>query len=315
MKRFVAGQWFLIALAAVLAVGFAMPDRLQGLADAKQLRMGLVATVLFLMALPLETRIVWRVFRRPWAAFLAVGVNMGLLPVIAWLVSLGLSREMAIGLLVTAATPCTLASASVWTRRAGGNDAVAMFVTILTNVSCFVVTPMWLLATTGKSVDIPMGPMIARLGLLVVLPIVLAQLLRQIAPLGRWATDRKRTLSTLAQCGILTMVLIGAVRSANVLRTAGEASLGLADLALMLVAVLAVHLAALWLGCRLARLLRMANDDVPAVAFAGSQKTLMVGLDVAITYYGGLAILPMVAYHVGQLLVDTLIADRWRSAK
>jgi len=86
-------------------------------------------------------------------------------------------------------------------------------------------------------------------------------------------------------------------------------------LALVLVAVLAVHLAALWLGCRLARLLRMANDDVPAVAFAGSQKTLMVGLDVAITYYGGLAILPMVAYHVGQLLVDTLIADRWRSAK
>jgi len=34
---------------------------------------------------------------------------------------------------------------------------------------------------------------------------------------------------------------------------------------------------------------------------------------VAVTYFGGLAILPMVTYHVGQLLVDTIIADRLRN--
>ena len=50
-----------------------------------------------------------------------------------------------------------------------------------------------------------------------------------------------------------------------------------------------------------------------AVGIAGSQKTLMVGLDIAITYVGGLAILPMVVYHVAQLLADTVIADRLRS--
>ena len=38
----------------------------------------------------------------------------------------------------------------------------------------------------------------------------------------------------------------------------------------------------------------------------------MVGLSVATEYFGGLAILPMVAYHVGQLVLDTIIADRWR---
>jgi sodium/bile acid cotransporter 7 len=47
------------------------------------------------------------------------------------------------------------------------------------------------------------------------------------------------------------------------------------------------------------------------VAFAGSQKTLMVGLQVSMEL--GVSILPMVAYHVSQLIVDTLIADRWRA--
>ena len=39
----------------------------------------------------------------------------------------------------------------------------------------------------------------------------------------------------------------------------------------------------------------------------------MVGLDIAISYFGGLAILPMVAYHFIQLMADTVIADKLRS--
>ena len=35
------------------------------------------------------------------------------------------------------------------------------------------------------------------------------------------------------------------------------------------------------------------------LAFRESQKTLAVGLHVAVTYFGGLVILPMVAYQVG----------------
>ena len=51
-----------------------------------------------------------------------------------------------------------------------------------------------------------------------------------------------------------------------------------------------------------------------AVGFAGSQKTLMVGLTLAIEYFPQAPILPVVAYHVCQLLVDTLVAD-WLKAR
>ena len=48
------------------------------------------------------------------------------------------------------------------------------------------------------------------------------------------------------------------------------------------------------------------------MAIAGSQKTLMVGLYVAIHYFGGLVLIPLVIYHVVQLLMDTVVADLWR---
>ncbi len=301
----------------MLVTGFAFHLPLRSLAKSGALKGAIVASVLFLMALPLEIGAMWRALRRPAPAMLAIGVNLGLLPLVAWGISLGLRGPLAVGLLVAAATPCTLASAAVWTRRAGGNDAVALVVTILTNLTCFIITPLWLLAMTGQEgVDIPVGDMISRLGLLVVLPILAAQLLRLHRPTGEWALRRKTPLSVAAQIGILSIVLIGAVTCGGELAGAApDESLLVRDYVAMLVAVVAVHLIALAAGHALAKLLGIDRENRIAVGFAGSQKTLMVGLYVAVHFYGGLAILPMVAYHVGQLVVDTVIADRLRRAQ
>jgi sodium/bile acid cotransporter 7 len=47
-----------------------------------------------------------------------------------------------------------------------------------------------------------------------------------------------------------------------------------------------------------------------AVGISGSQKTLMVGLQMAMEL--GFNIIPMVFYHVSQLLIDTLFVDFFR---
>jgi solute carrier family 10 (sodium/bile acid cotransporter), member 7 len=305
-------QWFLLSLATVLAVGFLLPGPLLPLADSAWLRNGIVAAVLFLMALPLETRVVARTIRRPWAALLGSAMNMGLLPLLAWGASRLLAGELATGVIVAAVAPSTLASAAVWTRRAGGNDAAAILVTLLTNSTCFLTTPLWLSLMTHTQTRLDVAPMIKDLGLLVVTPMALAQLCRLWPVVARTATDAKRFCGTLAQLGILCMVLFGAVKcSTHLATTHWREVVSPADLAMMIGVVVGLHLAALWIGYGLARSLRMSHGDQMAVAFAGSQKTLMVGLYVAINYFGGLTILPMVAYHVAQLFVDTLIADRW----
>ncbi len=86
--------------------------------------------------------------------------------------------------------------------------------------------------------------------------------------------------------------------------------MALLDVIAMLLAVCVVHVAMLWTGVTIAKLLRFSREDQIAVAFASSQKTLTVGLLVAMSLE--VSILPMVWYHVSQLFIDTLIADRFR---
>ncbi len=314
MQRFLIRRWFLLSLAAVLAAGFLAPRRFEA-AAADVPREWVVASVLFLMALPLEIGAMWRAMRRPGPTLLAVAISYGVLPPAAFLASRFLSPDLATGLIVTGAIPCTLASASVWTRRAGGNDAVSILVTIVTNLLCFVVTPAWLLALTGSHVELKFFDLLVHLAKLVVAPIIFAQLLRVFRPIAVWSTRHKLSLALLAQLGILTMVFVGAVQSGlRLLSAEGAAAIGWRSWLVMIVLAAGTHLVVCYLGYYLAALLKMPTADRIAVAISGSQKTLMVGLDIGLQYFGGLTILPMVVYHVSQLLLDTWIADRWRAA-
>jgi sodium/bile acid cotransporter 7 len=263
----------------------------------------------------METRVIWRTVTRPWPALLASAVNMGLLPLFAWILSWFLAGDMAVGLIIASVVPCTLASAAVWTRRAGGNDAAALLVTILTNVSCFIVTPMWLYILLEKSVSMNVGKMSRELAFLVVAPILLGQLFRYGRSIAQWSTGRRHEIGILAQVGILCMVLIGSIQSGQRLNAA-ESNLrySASTFAMMIVGVIVVHLTAMLTGRLLARVCGMGRENSIAVAIAGSQKTLMVGVHIAVDYFGGLTILPMVAYHVAQLILDTIIVDRWNRA-
>jgi sodium/bile acid cotransporter 7 len=108
------------------------------------------------------------------------------------------------------------------------------------------------------------------------------------------------------------MVLIGAVECGERLDVAtGESILSTRNVMLMVLAVAAVHITLLASGFGLSKMLRFPQADAIAVAFSGSQKTMMVGAYLALSV-GPLAILPMVAYHAVQLVLDTLIADALR---
>ena len=318
MHRFLKRQWFVIGLAVVLLVGLAVPEPFAWLPRWGQLRNFIVASVLFVTALTLETSAIKRALRRPGSVALAVVFNLVVLPLVAWATMPFLAPELGLGLMIMAAAPCTLASAAVWTRRAGGNDATALMVTAVTNLTCFVVTPLWLFVATGnESIEIELIEMIRKLGLLVVLPMLLAQLFRRQRAVADWAGARKLGLATYAQLGILTIVFIGSVRSGEQLKKVdlSDGELSIHGFLVMIVGVVFVHTIVMVAGWFVSGLCRMDKTERIAVAFAGSQKTLMVGLHIALTYYGGLAILPMVAYHVGQLIVDTFAADYYREGK
>lgn len=320
VKKFLFRRWFLILLCSVLIVGISQAEHLEALSKLRAIRYGIVATVLFLMAFPLDIRDMWAALRRPGAPLLASVMNFGLTPLFAWGLAAGLSvlgllgRELQIGLFVAATTPCTLASAAVWTRRARGNDSVALMVTVLTNATCFLITPLWLFVMTGrqaKADSLELSSMIVRLGLLVVLPMTVAQSIRLVfRPAAHWASANKTGLGVLAQCGVLSMVFMGAIRTGLRITADGKEQLLLAEFLIMAAAIITVHLTMLASGMRLARLLGFGRKEEIAIGIAGSQKTLMVGLQVGMDL--GVSILPIVVYHVSQLFLDTIIADRIR---
>jgi len=256
---------------------------------------------------------VWQAVRRPGPAWLAAAINLGLAPPLGWLAGRLLPTELALGVMITTLVPCTLAAATVWTRRAGGNDAVAILVTIITNLACFLAIPMWLRLFLGASTEVVDGlnyaDLTLQLVLLVVSPIAVAQLVRQWKLAAEAIGRHKSVLSTLAQFGILSFVFAGAARCGEeVHNAAGGDLLSFGNVALMIAIVIAVHVSLLGIGLASARALGMNRADAIAVGISGSQKTIMVGLFLAIKF-GATAILPMVAYHTAQLLLDTIIAD------
>jgi sodium/bile acid cotransporter 7 len=243
---------------------------------------------------------------------LAIAINVSIVPLLClpalWL----LPDSLFGGLFITSIVPCTLASASVWTRKAAGDDSVAMMTTVVTNLACVIVVPLGIWLVLSRQAEINAADQVQKLATVVVLPLVLAQVMRR-AGADAWADRNKIRLSTLGQIGILVMVVFGAVASARVVGQAGggeRMTTSWLSLVSLVLSAAGLHTLTLCLGILMAKCLKMKRPSQIAVGIAGSQKTLMVGLQIAIDC--GVSVIPMLAYHLSQLVIDTLVAERWK---
>lgn len=305
-------SWFLFALVVALGVGHWQGANFLWLADLKWLRISIVVSVIFIMALGVPLADLMKQVAKPYPTLLAACINMLFMPLAAWLLGFALPLSLAGGFVVAAAIPCTLASAAVWTRRAGGEDSIAMLVMLITNLTCFFVTPLWLLLLLGKDIQLDVNKMIGELFLLVLIPSLLAQGLRyRFAKVAKLAQQYKVSLSTIAQIGILLMVMLGSIQMNR--STSGNSQFNYSAAYLpyiqAIVAAVTLHGIALALGWYTAAAMKFSRREQIGVAISGSQKTLMVGLQICIDC--GVSILPMVLYHISQLLIDTFLADWW----
>jgi sodium/bile acid cotransporter 7 len=320
MKRFLVRRWFLIALGTGVAAAALFPGVFRPFAWLLAPQY-LVAAALFIMAWGLESRSLGRSLLRPLPALWALLLSYGIVPVFAWLAGRLLPGpdDYRVGLLVMASVPCTLASAVLWTRLAGGNEATALLVIVMGTLTSWLITPLWLTALGG---DQAVGPALAKmmgdLLFYLVLPVGAGQLTRLARPLARAAETYRGALGVVTQVLILLIMLKAAVDLGERLwdPAAGVAGgLALGPVLAAAAACVGVHLAALACGLWSSRALGFERPVRIAVAFSCSQKTLPVALLLFETTFHNsypLAVLPMLFYHIGQLTADTFIADRLR---
>lgn len=318
-------SWFLAALVVLLPAGLSwglmasLPwrQRTVGWVDPGATTMA----ILFLMAFSLQSDRLRDSFRSPRPVVWGSLVNIVIMPLMAWpLTRLFARDDFSLGLMIAAAVPCTLATASISTRQAGGNDAVSLLVTLLTNVISVVLTPLWLKWTVSIEASLNPGPVVFSLAFTVLLPTCLGQLARLLPYLGRLAVERRSQVSILAQCLVLLVVTKAAVGAGGELQRQA-AWPGVLELLLLLFACGGLHVAAMLIANVGGRLLKLNWSDRIATVFAGSQKTLPIGLLLAaMPAITGDRILPFVTFpillfHAGQLILDTAIADRIAKAR
>ncbi|MCA8995827.1 MAG: bile acid:sodium symporter [Planctomycetaceae bacterium] len=320
MLTFLQKRWFLVALVVLIPwgmwIGFhASPERVSTFPKhLVTIASGvLTATVLFLMSVTLDSQKLLHSFRSPGPVLWATVVNSVVVPLTAMgLVLIQLSEDFAVGLMVAASVPSTMAAASVWTRKANGNDAVSLLGTIVTNSTCFLVTPFWLGFGLNSSVEINVVELIWKLTITALLPITLGQLAR-ILPWARTRADQRKTgFGVAAQMCILALIFWAAVQGGVKLQGAGSGSYSGLPALVVWGSCMALHLWGMLVAIAGAKVLKIRADDAVAVAFSASQKTLPIGVFIASGLAANgypFAVFPILMFHASQLILDTLFVE------
>ncbi len=311
MKAWFAKHWFLIALISGVAASLAFPSSLRAATERLEPRL-IVALSLFLVAWTMPAESLLEEMRRPLASAWAVFLSYGLVPFSSSLLGrLAPDADVGIGLILVSAVPCTFSSAVLWTRMAGGNEATALLGVLGTTFTSWFMTTGLLAYLTGTVVELDIPAVMRDLTLSLILPTLAGQALQRVPSCARFADRHKVSLSAVSQCCVLAIVMKAGVTVGEHLH---DSSAAVAPRVFAYSIVLAVVLHLFALGSALATSWQLGFDRGRqiAIAFASSQKTLPISLVLYEQYFKEefpFAVMPLMFFHLGQLLLDTMIAQ------
>lgn len=294
-------QWFLIGVAACCFWGYRFPWAGEVVGGHLKL---LVTVLMFLMGLGIGFPAIKRKTGRWREAGIVLFICYFLAPVIA----LALARlfffaqpNIYCGIILVGTTCTTLSTCIVFTRLAGGDDALALWLSVLTSLSCALIMPLLLTWFLGRAVSVPLAMMIERLMTVLFLPLSAGMLLRaligeaRVSPLGPALTRGCALI-------ILAVIMVAVAK--------GRSLLSSWSVLPVLAAVAGFHLALLGAAVLLCRVFGCGRPERIAVLFCASQKTLQFPTYLAVSVLGQPeAALPAVLFHVFQLVVDSAVVS------
>jgi sodium/bile acid cotransporter 7 len=308
MKARLIKHWFLLGIAAVWVLGFLFPEVSKTYQKSRWVDAG-IALVMFCGALTLETSHLLEQFKNGRAVLLSFIMMYGVGPLVLFLAtgplrwtSSELASQLVVGFMLLASQSCTLGSGIVVSTAARGNVALALVVTIVNSMLSAVMTPVILRLTLAVNVEFDVLHMISRLALIILLPVVVGQIVRpfvkaHLAPV-RWLP------TLLSQAVILSMIFMAVGTASEWMARSPWVVLGVLVATFVLhIVILALNYAVSILGAR----------DVPSrrsLAICSSQKTVATGSYIWSRYFADnpLGGVPLVFYHVVQLVFDSLLA-------
>lgn len=311
LKRIGIDNYMLLLLGTVV-LGLVLPARGIAAVGLSQITYWAVALLFFIYGAKLDPSSVragmlnWRLqglsFIATYVLFPLLGLGM------AFVFGDLLGPQVTMGLLFLSVLPSTVQSSIAFVSMAGGNVPAAICSASLSNMLGVVLTPTLAALVLhagdgGVSLDA-----IIRIGSQILLPFILGQLLRPWV--GGFVKSRK-TLTLVVDRGAILLIVYSAFGAGTV--SGLWASIPPASL-VALIAVMLVFLALVFgVIAATGRLFRLPMQDRSVLFFCGSTKSLASGLPIAAALFPpetvGAVVLPVMVYHMAQLLVCAMIAQ------
>ena len=204
------------------------------------------------------------------------------------------------------------------TAQARGNVALALLLTVLTNIVGIFTVPFvlaHLLSSLGQ-VELSAGDLFAKLCLSILLPLGVGKYLRRFAV--DWINAQRSRLTLASNAALISIPWMKFSESSGQLAQVEPMSL-----LILVVSGLAIHALYLLLNGGACVLLRIEAAARKAVVLMASQKTLPVAMTVLAFLpesavspeQKGLIAIPCIVFHLGQIFADAVIATRWGTKK
>lgn len=224
----------------------------------------------------------------------------------------GTSSSLWLAIFFLGVLPSTVSSSVVMVAIAKGNLPTAIFNASISGLIGIIATPFWLSLFMMKTGEFAISTIITKLLLQIVLPLILGLLLQRF--LGGFARTHSKKLGLFDKSVIVLIVFSSFSNSFSSRLFASIDPMNLLKLSGIVVGLFFIVYA---LTGYLCKLFNFNKEDTITVKFAGTKKSLVHGSVMAKIIFGssaslGLFLLPIMLYHILQLLLVALYAERYR---
>ncbi|MEB8330333.1 bile acid:sodium symporter [Flavobacteriaceae bacterium KMM 6897] len=216
-----------------------------------------------------------------------------------------------VGMFFLAVLPSTVSSSVVMVSIAKGNIPAAIFNASLSGLLGVVLTPLWLGLVINDAQGVSAITVISKLLLQIVIPLGLGIILHH--KIGHLAVKNNTLIGYFDKTVIVLIVYSSFCLSFNANLFSG---MQLNELLLLYTAILVLFLLVMFLVNMVSKKLGFTTEDRVTALFCGSKKSLVHGSVMAKIMFGhsinaSIYILPVMIYHISQLLIIAFIAERF----
>ncbi len=225
--------------------------------------------------------------------------------------------DLYMGFLFLAALPSTISTSVVYTTQSGGATAVALFNASVSNVLAVFLVPVWISWQITTRVPLPpVGTLILKIALIVLLPLFIGQVVRQWV---RARADRNKKVMSNVSMGLILFIVFAAFCNSVKQNTWHE--LGPEDILLGFFSTLILLILIMSAGAICRKVAGFRRDDGIAFFFSSTQKALSTGVPMATAIFAStgldlaLILVPLMFYHPLQLLIGSIVVARFAAGK